>query len=173
MKKNILGVIGLLVVLCGGCNNQGRVHDNYKSITHHKTIHKSLSAQESFFSCDGTLSIIRTHSGCISFEYERADTPAKRARGLMYRAHMKDSQSMLFIFDAERPRFFYMKNTYIPLDILFLDKEKKIVKMYHHAKPLSCDVLPSECAACYALELCAGSCERNNIMLGDTVLWNA
>ncbi|KKQ49327.1 MAG: hypothetical protein US69_C0007G0076 [candidate division TM6 bacterium GW2011_GWF2_38_10] len=172
MKRYVLGFIVLLTVLCGGCNNQGRIHDNYNSITHHKTMYKPLNVQESFFSCDGTLSIIRAHSERISFEYERADTPAKRARGLMYRAHMKDTQSMLFIFDSERPRFFYMKNTYIPLDILFLDKEKKIVKMHQYAKPLSCDVLPSECAACYALELCAGSCERNHIMLGDIVLWN-
>jgi len=73
------------------------------------------------------------------FNVEIADTPKTRARGLMNREHLDQGSGMLFLFDTESKYHFWMKNTLIPLDIIWLDKNKKVVFIEHNVEPCEAD----------------------------------
>jgi uncharacterized membrane protein (UPF0127 family) len=81
----------------------------------------------------------------------------------MYRTELKDNQGMLFIFPDEDYRSFYMKNTKIPLDIIYIGKHKKIVSIQKNAQPFNESSLPSEAPAKYVLEVYAGLSEKMEI----------
>lgn len=104
------------------------------------------------------------------FDIEIAADDAARARGLMFRDSMPDDHAMLFTFDDMRPRAFWMKNTYIPLDILFFDQDYKLVSMQQHLPPCRqdpCTLYPSTAPAQYALELNSGMAEKLGVKPGD------
>ncbi len=104
-----------------------------------------------------------------SFEIELARTPAEKAQGLMFRDSMPENNGMLFIFDDEVERNFWMKNTKIPLDMLFLDKNMIVVEIKASVPPCyddPCRSYPSKPAQ-YVLEINAGIAEKNNIVLGS------
>lgn len=113
----------------------------------------------SFYKEDGTL--IKT------FEIEFARTAQETELGLMYRKSMKENQGMLFVFHEEKPRSFWMHNTYIPLDIIYLNKEKEIVSIAKNAEPLSETSRPSEGDAMYVLEINGGLSDKLGLTKGD------
>ncbi len=93
------------------------------------------------------------------FRVEIADDTQEQALGLMYRDSMPDDQGMLFIFPNEAPRSFWMKNTRIPLDIMYFNKELKMVSLSADTPPCKisrCPSYPSIAPAMYVLELNAG-----------------
>ena len=96
---------------------------------------------------------------------EVADNPSRREQGLMYRKSLPEENGMLFIFDTSEMVGFWMKNTYIPLDIGFFDEDKVLFDV-HSMKPLSTDVTYSSKKAKYALEVNEGWFERHSIKLG-------
>jgi uncharacterized membrane protein (UPF0127 family) len=102
---------------------------------------------------------------------EIADDDAERARGLMFRDDMAADHGMLFIHDAEAPQAYWMKNTKIPLDILYFDHQRKLVSAQQRVPPCSagdqCPPYPSEGAALYVLELNAGTAEAIGVKNGD------
>jgi uncharacterized membrane protein (UPF0127 family) len=100
---------------------------------------------------------------------EIADTPEKRNRGLMDRRSLPDSTGMLFIFDRAGQQNFWMKNTYIPLDIIFVNGDKRIVKIHKYAAPHSIDSYPSEKDAQYVVEVNGGFTDQHNIQEGDRI----
>lgn len=103
---------------------------------------------------------------------EIADTPEKRAQGLMYRSSLVQESGMLFVFPEEGIRNFWMKNTRIPLDILFISAQKEIIGISRNAQPCINDICPhisSETPAQYVLELPGGFTSENDIMVGDSV----
>lgn len=103
------------------------------------------------------------------FEVELASTPESRALGLMYRESLEKNNGMLFIFDDENERGFWMKNTKIPLGMVFISKDKKVVNVIT-AQPClqdSCATYPSNGPSQYVLEVNAG--EAENIKVGDSV----
>ncbi|MGA7439974.1 MAG: DUF192 domain-containing protein [Luteibacter sp.] len=106
-----------------------------------------------------------------TFSTEFATNDAQREHGLMDRAHMDADHSMLFIFPADAPRAFWMKNTLIPLDILYFDSARKLVAMQLNAQPCKadpCAIYPSgNLPARYVLELNAGTAGRLGLKLGD------
>lgn len=104
-------------------------------------------------------------------DVELAETPDTRHTGLMYRNNMEESQGMLFIFDKEEPQGFYMKNTIMPLDIIFINSKKEIVKIYKHTTPYSEDDLPSIKPILYVVEVKAGFTDKYNIKEGDIIEW--
>ena len=85
---------------------------------------------------------------------------------------MNPNEGMLFIFKDEQPRSFYMKNTLIPLDIIYLNKDKAVVSIQKNAKPLDESSLPSEQPAMYVLEVNAGLSELWKISNGDYIEFN-
>jgi len=120
-------------------------------------------------------------SGCASggewvevggerYAVEIADTDAERARGLMFRDELAQGTGMLFIHDAEEPQAYWMKNTRIPLDILYFDDGRRLVTQRRNVPPCSagdaCPSYPSNKPARYVLELNAGEAERLKLQDG-------
>ena len=123
------------------------------------------------FEKEGELTLRKATSDSIisTLDIEIADDEYQTQTGLMYRDHMDKKQGMLFIFPDERPRSFYMKNTQIPLDIIYINSNKKVVSIQKNAKPFDETSLPSEGAAKYVLEINSGLSNTWNIAPGDRV----
>jgi uncharacterized protein len=104
-----------------------------------------------------------------SIDIELATTDREREKGLMDRKSMTDSQGMLFIFPVAQEQSFWMKNTYISLDIIFIDEQKEIVSVQKNTTPLSEESLPSFKEAQYVLEVNAGFYDKYHISYGDRI----
>ena len=104
------------------------------------------------------------------YAIEIADDDAERARGLMFRDALGADRGMLFIHDNEQPQAYWMKNTKIPLDILYFDGSRKLVAQQRDIPPCSlgdaCPSYPSNAAALYVLELEAGEAARLKLQDG-------
>lgn len=107
----------------------------------------------------------------IKIELEIADTEYERQLGLMNRNTMDENQGMLFLFQSERFQSFWMRNTLIPLDILFINKNREIVTIHKNTKVLSTQSYPSSAPAIFVLEVKGGFTERQNIQEGDKIFW--
>jgi len=105
----------------------------------------------------------------ISFSIEVADSPAEMERGLMFREDLHPSEGMLFVFPSERVMPFWMRNTLISLDMLWIDSNGKIVYIHEKAEPLSEKSINPGRPARYVLELEGGSVHSFNIKVGDQV----
>lgn len=107
------------------------------------------------------------------YSVELAKDDAERARGLMFRDSMEQDHGMLFIHDAQEPQSYWMKNTKIPLDILYFDNDRKLVSQQRDVPPCSlgdaCPPYPSDAPARYVLELNAGQAERLKLQDGATL----
>jgi len=113
---------------------------------------------------------IVTRSGkSIPVAVELATTPEARQLGLMYRDALEPGTGMLFIFPHLAPQSFWMRNTKIPLDILFIDEAEKIVRLHARTTPFSEASLPSGAPVRYVLEVPGGWCAGNGVAEGDTV----
>ena len=99
---------------------------------------------------------------------EMADTPAALAHGLMYRKNMPENEGMLFKFPSIREANFWGKNTYIPLDIAFIDKDNRIMEI-KQIVPMSTRVVRSEGLCAMALETNAGYFGSNGISVGHII----
>lgn len=107
------------------------------------------------------------------FTVELAETSEKQALGLMFRDSMAEDHGMLFLFPAESRRSFWMKNTRIPLDILYFDSDLALVSVAADARPCRsarCPSYPSEGAAQYVLELNAGKAAELDVAPGDVLV---
>lgn len=107
------------------------------------------------------------------FQVETATTDAERAHGLMDRTHLAADHGMLFVFATETPQSFWMKDTLIPLDILYFDADRQLVSMQLNAQPCHqhpCPIYPSGAAAQYVLELPAGTAARIGASKGDAMM---
>ncbi|MGS2763932.1 DUF192 domain-containing protein [Sinomicrobium sp. M5D2P9] len=130
--------------------------------------HNTVKTQEISFTKDADLQLYKADSTLVKkLEIEIADDEYKIQTGLMYRTSMKENRGMLFIFEDEEPRYFYMKNTNIPLDIIYLDSDKKIVSIRANAEPLNEESVPSGNPAQYVLEINAGLAEKWGLQVGD------
>ncbi|TLG72878.1 DUF192 domain-containing protein [Methylocystis sp. B8] len=112
---------------------------------------------------------ITTATGEHDFHVEIADTPKVRARGLMFRKSMPENYGMLFDFGAERPVSMWMKNTYIPLDMVFIGRNGRVVGVAADTEPLSERIITSPEPAYAVLELNAGAARRISLAPGDRV----
>ncbi|WP_425493871.1 DUF192 domain-containing protein [Dyella silvatica] len=113
-------------------------------------------------------SSVQLHGQRFSAEFATDD--ASRERGLMMRTELAADHSMLFVFADTDQRSFWMKNTLIPLDILFFDADRKLVSMQLNALPCKadpCATYPSDKPARYVLELAAGTAGRIGVRAGD------
>ncbi|WP_298520592.1 DUF192 domain-containing protein [uncultured Kordia sp.] len=148
----ILLCIATALVSCGESNNNAKVQ-----------------TADIAFTKEGELTLAKVSGeDIVTLDIEFAETDYEIQTGLMYRKSMKENQAMLFIFPYSRPQSFYMKNTYIPLDIIYLDENKKIVSFQENAEPLNEAGLPSEVPAMYVLEVNAGLAEKWLLEIGDT-----
>ena len=107
------------------------------------------------------------------YAVEIADDDAERARGLMFRDVLAEGHGMLFIHVSEEPQSYWMKNTRIPLDILYFDDSRRLVAQQRDVPPCSlgdaCPPYPSGAPARYVLELNAGEAARLDLQDGATI----
>ncbi|MBA4406346.1 hypothetical protein C0389_03640 [bacterium] len=104
-------------------------------------------------------------------DIELADDEAKRSVGLMMRRTMAENQGMLFLFEHEAPQAFWMHNTILPLDIIYVNSKLEIVTIIRNAKPFDDTSLPSLKPAQYVVEVNAGYCDKYGIKEGDKIVW--
>ena len=103
------------------------------------------------------------------FRVELAETPAQQARGLMFRDRLAADAGMLFVYDTPRHVSMWMKNTLVPLDMLFLAADGAIVRIARWATPLSRETIPSGAPVTAVLELAGGAADRLGLAPGDRV----
>ena len=165
---NIFISLGLIVVVLAGylilSNGNGSAKTN--------TNIKSGDYKEFEFSKEGELSFQDENGKFISqIDIEIAQDAVKRAVGLMYRERLNENQGMLFIFQHETYQSFWMKNTVLPLDIIFVNKNKEIVTIYRNTTPFSEESYPSTKPAIYVVEVNAGYTSDHGIKEGDKISW--
>jgi hypothetical protein len=115
---------------------------------------------------------ILTDEGNVNFIVEIADTDAKRQEGLMFREELDQNFGMWFVFDKEQELSFWMKNTLIPLDMIFVDDEFYVVDIVKNAQPCKsdpCSTYPADRPARYVLEINGGLSDLMGIEEGDSV----
>ncbi len=113
--------------------------------------------------------VIDTGGGPLTFEVELALTPDQQQRGLMFRQKLGAKEGMLFDFGSPQPLSFWMANTLIPLDMLFIDGDGKIVRIHTNAEPLSTRAITSGVPARAVLEINGGASRLLGIKPGDVV----
>lgn len=114
--------------------------------------------------------IVSTGSGTYAFEVELAETPDQRAQGLMHRRELADDAGMLFDFQREQDVHFWMKNTYVSLDMIFIKADGTVAAIARDTPPLSTDLISPGIPVRYVLEVVAGTANRIGLKAGDRVL---
>lgn len=131
----------------------------------------AIETPEISFSKEGELIFYDTIGNVLNkVDIEVAKSSYEQQTGLMYRKKMKENQGMLFVYNNERVRpNFYMKNTYIPLDLIYIDANKKIVDFNENAKPHDRSLLPSSVKSQYVLEVNGGMVKKWDLHIGDSI----
>ena len=112
---------------------------------------------------------IASKSGVHAFSVEIVDNDADRAKGLMYRKELPEGRGMLFDFQREQDVSFWMQNTYIPLDMIFIQGDGRILRIAENTEPLSTKLIPSGGAVRAVLEVIGGTARKLGIAPGDRV----
>lgn len=112
---------------------------------------------------------VKTDRGVYAFRVEIADSMVEREYGLMCRKALAADRGMLFIFPRAEPQAFWMRNTLIPLDIIYIGPDGRVVSIVRNARPLDEAPLPSAGAANAVLELAAGRAAQIGLLPGDRV----
>jgi uncharacterized membrane protein (UPF0127 family) len=127
--------------------------------------------KEVTFTKEGELTLKKATNDSIVaiLDIEFANTEYETQTGLMYRRSMQNDRGMLFIFENEIRRSFYMKNTEFALDIIFINSDHEIVSIQKNAKPFDKSSLPSDAPAKYVLEINAGLSDQWGLEAGDLI----
>lgn len=121
----------------------------------------------------GVISIMSDNgSERVQYKVKIAEDYKSREMGLMYVHEMPADEGMIFIYDDESRRYMWMKNTFIPLDMLFVSSDMKVVSFKENATPFSEDLISSVVPVKYTIELNAGQIEKNGIKVGDKIEFN-
>jgi len=118
----------------------------------------------------GTL-VLKTASGDYAYTVELATTDGTRAKGLMFRRALPKSQGMLFLYDQPQDIGMWMRNTYIPLDMIFIDADRRVHRIETHTEPFSMKIIPSGGPVAAVLELNAGQADEIGLKPGDEVVY--
>jgi hypothetical protein len=113
--------------------------------------------------------VVHAQGGAERFRVEVAATPTQRERGLMFREQLDDDAGMLFLFERQQQLSFWMKNTYLPLDMLFIDEDLVVKGIVENAEPLTTTSRRIAGATRFVLELKGGTARRLGLAAGDRV----
>jgi uncharacterized membrane protein (UPF0127 family) len=119
------------------------------------------------------LTIQRTDGTNFPYDVEVATTMPQEMYGLMYRKSLPDDHGMIFVYQPDQPVSMWMKNTFIPLDMLFVRKDGVIVKIITHAVPLDLAPLSSDEPVRAVIEINDGEAAKHGLKTGDKVLFSA
>ena len=115
-----------------------------------------------------TIEIVSS-TGVHAFDVQLATNDAERERGLMFVKSLPEGKGMLFDFKRDQPVAFWMHNTYIPLDMIFIAGNGRVMHIAENAKPMSDDLIPSQYPVRAVLEVIGGTAEKLGIKTGDRV----
>jgi uncharacterized membrane protein (UPF0127 family) len=161
-KKLIIRILTGLILLGIGYIGLTVTRDIFSAFS---TPIETYSEEDEVFGSVTTVTINGT-----DIKAQLARTDSEKAQGLMNRRALAKNSGMLFIYDTEEERAFWMKDTFIPLDIIFMDKDKKVVSVSANAKPNQTEELYySNGKAMYVLELNAGKAEELDIKTGKQI----
>ena len=132
---------------------------------------KNNPDEEYMFKKNGELTFTDSSGSLIKIDIQIARTEFDRQLGLMFRKSMNENQGMLFIFPDNRIRSFWMRNTEIPLDMIFVDSSKTILNIAKNTTPYSDSSYTSTGPAKYVVEVNRGFTGRYNIKKGDKISW--
>ncbi len=118
----------------------------------------------------GTL-VFKTETGDHNFTIEVATTAREQALGLMFRRSLPENAGMLFVYDPPQPAAMWMKNTLIPLDMVFITPDSTVLRIERNTEPFSTKVIPSEGPISAVLELNAGQADKIDLKRGDKVIY--
>jgi uncharacterized membrane protein (UPF0127 family) len=118
----------------------------------------------------GTL-VLKTATGDHRFNIEVAETDQERGLGLMFRRSLPENAGMLFIYDRPQPAAMWMRNTLIPLDMVFIAADGTVHRIETHTEPFSTAVIPSDGDVLAVLELNAGQADKIGLKRGDKVVY--
>jgi uncharacterized membrane protein (UPF0127 family) len=113
--------------------------------------------------------VIETEKGKFSFDIELALTQPQMMQGLMFRRALAADAGMLFDYGSPQPIAMWMKNTLIPLDMIFIAPDGKVLDFHERAVPMSLDTIESKVPARAVLEVNAGTVARLDVRVGDTI----
>ncbi|MBU0982348.1 MAG: DUF192 domain-containing protein [candidate division Zixibacteria bacterium] len=161
LKKNgvlQIAFVSALVVLVGGA-----IYTSYMKDDDPEYLKFHKQGEATLTNADGQV--------LATIDLEIADTEATREVGMMYRRSMKDNQGMLFVFPVEEPRSFWMRNTYLALDMIYVNAAGHVVTIQRNTTPLKEIHYTSDVPALYVLEVVAGFADRVGVDVGDRLTW--
>jgi uncharacterized membrane protein (UPF0127 family) len=168
-KKNKKGIIiaAILLLALALYILKPIIFDSWKSIP--KPADKSIT-MEPQFSKEGTLVFQNAEKDTLKMvDIEIAENDQRRTQGMMYRTSMSYNRAMLFIMEYERQQSFWMRNTKMSLDIIYINGDKEIVTIYPHTQPYSVSPIPSFKKSKYVVETAAGFCDKYGIKEGSFI----
>jgi uncharacterized protein len=166
-----IAVILILIIVIGSLVlfvNPAPKHVRKPSVTMNE---QPSTPPKPVFRKDGELRFMNEKSNKViaAIDIEVADDNAEREQGLMYRDTMAENAGMLFLMETEEIQTFWMKNTVLPLDIIFVDSDRRIVSIHRNCTPYSLDQIPSVKPALYVVEVNAGYTVKYGIKTGDMI----
>jgi len=171
-KRNTIAIIGtvlLILALVAVLTIQpgGKPTSTYKPQT------EPSQPTAYMFKKQGELRFLTRKQDFIAgIDIELAQNESQRQLGLMYRDTLAENQGMLFIFDNEEVRAFWMKNTILSLDMIFVNTRNEIVTIHKYTTPYSEETYESTKPAKYVIEVNAGYTDKQKISVGDRISWN-
>lgn len=163
MKASRIFGLFLLVLLftITACQNENQPHAKSKQKSNNGPVFKK----------EGDIWLVKAATGdtIIHLDAEYAISPTDQNYGMMYRKSMSENMSMLFFRDVLEMQSFWMKNTYVSLDIIYLDENQRIVNIQKNAEPLNTKSLPSTGPALYVLEIKGGLSDKIGLQAGDVM----
>jgi uncharacterized membrane protein (UPF0127 family) len=174
MNKRTRSIVAIVLLIAfGGWMLLTFLPGPGKKVKSVKTRPGSGTSYEPKFKDEGDLYFIDEQGDTISrLDIELAETDEEINYGMMFRKSMDENTGMLFIRDNERQQSFYMKNTYVSLDIMFIDSDNKVVSIQKNAEPLNEKSLPSEGPAILILETVGGYADKYGIGKGTEIVYS-
>jgi len=170
-RKYAIWIVGLglaAFIIPSTIGSFGKFNDNTKP-----SVKQPTQPYEPPFRMDGTLWAVNGADTTAVFRTEYATTPAAIEIGMMYRRSMDKDMAMLFFMSGgDQLRSFWMKNTIVPLDIIYINSANEVVSIQANAQPLSTQSLPSGKPASYVLEVKGGEAVAQGIGVGTKVYWS-
>lgn len=173
IKNKNLKIITRIVLLIALCMFlYAQVSPSLNSSKSNKSQNINKKTFEPSFSEEARGYFLNTNSDTIGdFRIELAETTKEIQIGMMWRKSMSTDIGMLFLMPEEKIQSFWMKNTYIPLDIIYINSKNQVVSIKENAKPMNESPLPSEEPAIYVLEISGGTSAKLGIKPGNTWKW--
>ena len=170
-RKYAIWIVGLglaAFIIPSTIGSFGKFNENTKP-----SVKQPTQPYEPPFRIDGTLWAVNGADTTAVFRTEYATTPAAIEIGMMYRRSMDKDMAMLFFMSGgDQLRSFWMKNTIVPLDIIYINSANEVVSIQANAQPLSTQSLPSGKPASYVLEVKGGEAAAQGIGVGTKVYWS-